>query len=154
MGPEGNILENSSISTFQQGLTHSALDHWSIGAYPQSSSGHFFMNFSLIMRSCHPVTHLERSVQEKLSHQKVYKSYNSRPNLWNVASNGPNRHTRSLRWARCKALRAPLAGKVKMCLSICIKVTKNTYPLQTSCQQVLQSTKQRNIFEILARLTF
>ena len=25
MGPEGNILENSSISTFQQGLTHSAV---------------------------------------------------------------------------------------------------------------------------------
>ena len=25
MGPEGNILENSSISTFQQGLTHSAM---------------------------------------------------------------------------------------------------------------------------------
>ena len=25
MGPEGNILVNSSISTFQQGLTHSAL---------------------------------------------------------------------------------------------------------------------------------
>ena len=26
MGPEGNILVNSSISTFQQGLTHSALE--------------------------------------------------------------------------------------------------------------------------------
>ena len=25
MGPEGNILVNSSVSTFQQGLTHSAL---------------------------------------------------------------------------------------------------------------------------------
>ena len=25
MGPEGNILVNSPISTFQQGLTHSAL---------------------------------------------------------------------------------------------------------------------------------
>ena len=25
MGPEGNILENFSISTFQQGLTHSAM---------------------------------------------------------------------------------------------------------------------------------
>ena len=30
MGPEGNILENSSISTFQQGLTHSALTFKSI----------------------------------------------------------------------------------------------------------------------------
>ena len=26
MGPEGNILVNSPISTFQQGLTHSAMD--------------------------------------------------------------------------------------------------------------------------------
>ena len=25
MGPEGNVLVNSSISTFQQGLTHSAM---------------------------------------------------------------------------------------------------------------------------------
>ena len=25
MGPEGNILVNSPISTFQQGLTHSAM---------------------------------------------------------------------------------------------------------------------------------
>ena len=28
MGPEGNILVNSPISTSQQGLTHSAVTHW------------------------------------------------------------------------------------------------------------------------------
>ena len=30
MGPAGNILVNSPISTFQQGLTHSALDQNSL----------------------------------------------------------------------------------------------------------------------------
>ena len=29
MGPGGNILENPSTSTFQQGLTHSAMSEWS-----------------------------------------------------------------------------------------------------------------------------
>ena len=31
MGPEGNILVNSSISIFQQGLTHSALTDCATG---------------------------------------------------------------------------------------------------------------------------
>ena len=35
MGPEGNILENSSISTFQQGLTHSAVAKFDIDPWEE-----------------------------------------------------------------------------------------------------------------------
>ena len=50
MGPEGNILENSSISTFQQGLTHSALNE--IGSCRKKPENCIVQQIQLLTPSC------------------------------------------------------------------------------------------------------
>ena len=56
MGPEGNILENSSISTFQQGFTHSAIQQVVfpfkkklLGKTSMAWKNHFHLQQSLIV---------------------------------------------------------------------------------------------------------